>query len=254
MTLFNILDFIYRILKEFAKTAGFNLVVTRIPPPNTDYETVTPFATYAPWLSDHLFNETYEIIKNYTLIDKYKCYELWELVEQSAKLNGALIEVGVWRGGSGALIAKKAKLSGIKDNIYLCDTFTGVVKAGGRDSSYKGGEHADASKETVKEVIHKLDIDSTKILMGVFPEETSNLVSDKTFRFCHVDVDVYQSTKDIVEWLWPKLVVGGIVIFDDYGFQVCNGVTSFVNEMRDKRDRLVIHNLNGHAIIIKISG
>jgi O-methyltransferase len=55
-----------------------------------------------------------------------------------------------------------------------------------------------------------------------------------------------------LEWLWPKLVPGGIVVFDDYGFQFCDGVTQLVNEERIKKDRIVIHNLNGHAILIKI--
>lgn len=250
-----LLSVIYKTLKKFAEIAGFNIVVTRRTTKNdTNYEPVLPCATYAPWLSDNSFNRAYEIIKDYTLVDKYRCYELWQLVEQTAKLHGALIEVGVWRGGSGALIAEKSKLDGIKDKVFLCDTFTGVVKAGDPDSTYIGGEHADTSKATVEEAINKLKLDNTEILVGVFPEETSKLISDNTFRFCHIDVDVYQSARDIVEWLWPKLVIGGIVVFDDYGFQGCNGVTRFVNEERRKKGRLVIHNLNGHAIVIKTSG
>src|SRR5260221_6183953 len=214
---------------------------------DTNYEPVLPYATYAPWLSDEPFIETYKIVKPYTIVDRYRCYELWQLVEQTAKLSGALIEVGVYRGGSGALIGKKCKLEGIKDTVYLCDTFTGVVKRSDLDSAYRGGEHADTTRETVEEVIGKLGLDNLKILVGMFPEETSMLVTDEKFRFCHIDVDVYQSAKDVVQWLWPKLVLGGIIVFDDYGFQTCSGITRFVNEERSKRDRSIIHNLNGHA-------
>lgn len=246
-------SFIYKILKKFARIVGFNLVLTKRTKEITNYAQALPVATYAPWLSDSLFNETYKAIKNYTLVDIYRCYELWRLVGEAEKLNGALIEVGTWKGGSGALIAKKAKLSGIEDNVYLCDTFSGVVKACDKDSKYKGGEHADASKETVEDVVNQLKLDNINILVGVFPEETSKFICEKTFRFCHIDVDVYQSAKDIVEWLWPKLVIGGMVVFDDYGFKKCDGITRFVNEERSKKDRLVIHNLNGHAILIKIS-
>jgi O-methyltransferase len=71
--------------------------------------------------------------------------------------------------------------------------------------------------------------------------------------FCHIDVDVYQSAKDIVDWIWDKLVVGGIIVFDDYGFPTCTGVTKYVNEQDGKPDRLIIYNINGHAIMIKIS-
>jgi len=62
---------------------------------------------------------------------------------------------------------------------------------------------------------------------------------------------VYQSAKDIVDWLWPHLVEGGVVVYGDYGYRTCAGVTRFVNEERLKPGRMVIHNLNGHAIVVK---
>ena len=54
-----------------------------------------------------------------------------------------------------------------------------------------------------------------------------------------------------MSWVWPRLVPGGIVVFDDFGFYSCVGITRFVNEERSKPDRIVIHNLNGHGIVIK---
>ena len=65
------------------------------------YAPITPFATYSPWNLDPQFLETYEVIKQHTLVDLYRCFELWTLVEQSAKVPGSIIEVGVWRGGTG---------------------------------------------------------------------------------------------------------------------------------------------------------
>jgi O-methyltransferase len=220
------------------------------------YEPVKPQATYAPWAMDKLFRKIYAAVKDYTFVDQYRCFELWTLVEQSQKLSGgALIEVGVWRGGSGAIIAKKAKDIGITDSVYLCDTFSGVVKAGSEDMTfYKGGEHADTSQELVERLTRdSLGLDNIVILKGIFPEETASLIPSKQFRFCHVDVDTYQSARDVVEWIWGKLVVGGIIVFDDYGFKYCEGVTKYVEELRGLPDRLLIHNLNGHAILIKIS-
>ena len=215
------------------------------------YERVVPAASYAPWVTDSIFSSIYNIIKANTLVDKYRCYELWQLIKESSKLEGAIIEIGVWRGGTGALIAKQAEICGLKATVYLCDTFTGVVKASENDDKYKGGEHADTSRIVVEELIKKLDLKNTKILVGIFPDETSEFIEENNFRFCHVDVDVYQSAKDVVEWIWPKMIIGGIFVFDDYGFKGCAGITKFVEEERDKNDRLVIHNLNGHGIIIK---
>ena len=50
---------------------------------------------------------------------------------------------------------------------------------------------------------------------------------------------------------WPRLVPGGIVVFDDYGFYACGGVTRMVNDLVDEPDKLVIYNVNGHALVIK---
>src|SRR5687767_10189928 len=71
-------------------------------------------SNYWPWDEDQAFLETYRAIEAHTLVDRYRCYELWTLVQQAVKLEGGLIEVGVWRGGTGALIARRAQLSGVQ--------------------------------------------------------------------------------------------------------------------------------------------
>lgn len=217
------------------------------------YEIVKPAARYSPWIRDEVFQDTFKAIQKHTLVDKYRCYELWTLVEQTQKIGGSIIEIGVWRGGTGALIARKAKLCGITEPVYLCDTFTGVVKASPKDHAYRGGEHSNTSRQIVETLIFEnLKLDNVKILEGIFPDQTAQIIEQKSFGFCHIDVDVYQSAKDIIDWIWDKMVVGGIVVYDDYGFMGCDGITRYVEEQRLNKDRLLIHNLNGHAVIIKI--
>lgn len=218
-----------------------------------EHEPVHPLATYSPWNADALFLETYERIRDATLVDKYRCYELWTLVEQVRKLSGDLLEVGAWRGGSGALIARKARLCGIRDRVYLCDTFAGIVKAGPRDPVFRDGDLGDASAQMVERLVYeRMLLDNVTILAGAFPDQTGSALADATFRFCHIDVDVYRSASDVTEWIWGRLVVGGVLVYDDYGFQGCRGVTECVDQQRRMGDRMVIHNLNGHALVIKI--
>ena len=54
-----------------------------------------------------------------------------------------------------------------------------------------------------------------------------------------------------MEWSWDRLVPGGIVVYDDYGFNFCAGITRLVNEQVADPHKLVLHNLNGHAIVVK---
>lgn len=220
------------------------------------YARVLPNASFAPWVSDSKFNSIYSRIKPYTLVDVYRCYEIWQLIKECIKTNptGAYLEVGVWRGGTGAIIAERLKEAKLNVPLYLADTFAGVAKASHHDSAFTGGEYSNTSKELVEKMIHEtVGYQHATCLQGIFPEETAHLIHDNIqFQFCHVDVDVYLSAKGVVDWIWNRMPSGGIILYDDYGFFGCDGITKFVEEERLKKDRLVIHNLNGHAIVIKL--
>jgi O-methyltransferase len=215
------------------------------------YGPVTPSATYSPWRDDVEFIRVYEAIRGHTLVDLYRCQELWSLVGQTAHIPGDILEVGVWRGGTGCLMAARAQLSKPSCKVFLCDTFSGVVKAGARDLHYQGGEHADTSVAIVADLIASLSLENTQLLQGVFPDETGAQINRRQFSLCHIDVDVYESALDVIEWVWPSLAVGGMAVYDDYGFESCTGVTRLVNERIGLPGTLTIHNLNGHAIVIK---
>jgi O-methyltransferase len=100
-------------------------------------------------------------------------------------------------------------------------------------------------------VLHALKAEA-EIIKGIFPDDCLARMNDRQFCFVHIDVDVYQSARDIVAYVWPKMPVGALAVFDDYGFESCDGVAKLVDGYRSRPDMLVIHNLNGHAIIAKI--
>ena len=207
---------------------------------------------YEPWLTDEKFLQVYNKIKDYTLVDIYRCYELFDIVKRLENIEGDIIEIGVWRGGTSAIMATALHSVNSEKNIFLCDTFSGVVKASEFDIRYRGGEHSDTSLQLVKDLLSSLQLKNFSLLQGIFPEETGSAVEDKTFSLCHIDVDVYQSAVDIIDWIYPKLSKGGALVFDDYGFRGCNGITYLVNELRAQIDKwLYIYNLNGHSILIK---
>lgn len=210
-----------------------------------------PISTYAPWQADADFQSVYGAVRRNTLVDVWRLHELWTLLGELVEVPGSILEVGVWRGGSGALMASRARSLGIADPIYLCDTWEGVVKTGAVDTYYRDGKHDDTSRETVAALVERLGLTDVQLLQGIFPDDTGAAIAGRTFRLCHIDVDVYQSAFDVFEWVWPRLAPAGVVVFDDYGFPACPGVTQFVDEQRGRPDRLVLHNLNGHGIVVK---
>lgn len=210
-----------------------------------------PYATYAPWLDDAAFTQIHSWLSGHTLVDIYRCYELWDLARQMAAVPGDMIEVGVWRGGTGALMTAAAATLPQVRTVYLCDTFQGVVKAGDRDPHYQGGEHADTSEMVVADLLIRANLSNARLVKGIFPDDSAAQVGEGPFCLCHIDVDVYQSAKDVLAWVWPRLSLGGAVVFDDYGFLTCQGVTRLVNELIGAAGCLVLRNLNGHAVMIK---
>ena len=94
-----------------------------------------------------------------------------------------------------------------------------------------GGEHADTSESIVLNLAERLSLRNVKLLRGIFPEDTSQEIRGR-IALLHCDVDVYRSAQDVVNWAMPRLSNGGVIVFDDYGFSGCEGITSWVNELR----------------------
>ena len=67
------------------------------------YGVVEPVANYRPWDVDADFQALYGDIREHTMVDIYRLWILWVLARRAPP--GAVLEVGSWRGGSGAVLA-----------------------------------------------------------------------------------------------------------------------------------------------------
>ena len=215
------------------------------------YEEVRVGYRYAPWHVDDDFAATFAMVKDNTLVDIHRMWNLWSLLEQAAKNDGILIEVGVWRGGSGCLLAKRWAALGKKRPVYLCDTFQGVVKVSRKDTYYKGGEHSNTSRQIVQDLVRRMDLSNVTILQGSFPDDTGDQIPQASVAFAHIDVDVYASCRDVVKFVWPRLAHGGFLVFEDYGFPSTEGVRAYLDELKEKDDLVFIAGGYGQGIIVK---
>jgi O-methyltransferase len=215
------------------------------------HSTLISTATYSPWLADPAYQAFAARVVDHTLLDEMRLYELWQLAAQVGHLEGDGIEVGCWRGGAGCLIAHRLGEGVPGARMFLCDTFTGVVKAGDQDSVYRGGEHDDADSRGVDKLVRQLGLANVELLVGIFPEDTGAAVAERRFKFAHIDVDVYEGARDAFTWLFPRFVVGGIAAFDDYGSSATDGIRSFIDRLQGHPDLAVVRNLNGQAVVIR---
>lgn len=228
-------------IRQEYKADGFALI-------QYDNNAIHSYPYDSPWLNNKKFNKIYESIQKNTLVDRPRCYSLYLLIDQIKNIPGDILEVGTWRGGTAGLFTQVIQ----NKVVYLADTFEGVVKSS-RWEHYKDKAHADTSKKLVIDFLEKdLGVSNFKILKGVFPDDTGYQVENNKFSFVYFDLDVYISTKEAFNFIWDKVTIGGIVAFDDYGMiSACEGISKFVDEIKNDEDKIFITNLNGQAYIIK---
>lgn len=138
---------------------------------------------------------------------------------------GDLLEAGVWRGGTA--IYMRAVLAAHGDaqrKVWLADSFRGLPKPDASKYPADAGdphwtfEELAVSVDTVKENFRRYGLldDRVEFLQGWFSETLSQAPVDR-IAVLRLDGDMYASTMDTLEPLYPKVPPGGFVIVDDYG-------------------------------------
>jgi hypothetical protein len=166
-----------------------------------------------------------------------RMYGLWQAVRhvESLAVPGAIVECGVWRGGSSMLAALALLDEGESArDLYLYDTFEGMSEPTERDVSF-GGYDAHANWEKLRrqrdsEVLACADIATVRANLERtgYPQERLNFVQGKVeetipgtvpdrVAILRLDTDWYASTRHELEHLYPRLERGGVLIVDDYG-------------------------------------
>ena len=122
---------------------------------------------------------------------------------------GDFVEVGVYKGGSAWVLDQSAFT---RDNctLHLFDTFSGIPHKGELDS-VNVGEFKDVDLDELRALIP-----SAEFYVGVFPNTLGE--EPEQIAFAHIDCDQYDGCHAAITCLWPRIVPGGIMAFDDYPF------------------------------------
>lgn len=191
------------------------------------------------------------MVKQNTMLSDLKLATLYEQVIYCEKNNieGDYVECGVWKGGAVGIIATaNLKYGQQRRHIHLFDSFDDICEPiteidgkqamkdieslyGRKVDNYKGelkplsgiydsrGGHG--TIETCKElIVEKIRYPKEYLYFheGWF-QETLPIVAPvlKKIALLRLDADWYTSTKICLEYLFDKVVIGGIIIIDDYG-------------------------------------
>ena len=209
------------------------------------------YYTYSPWF-EAWFREIYAKIKNHTTVTEDRSYMIYRFCQHCLHLEGDFAECGVYKGGTAFLIAYAQEKNAVRDKkLHLFDTFSGMpTRANNDPGGHKENDFGDTSIDAVKEYLCHFPF--VTLHSGLIPE-IFTVVEDSKFAFVHIDVDLYQSAKDCCTFFYDRMVRGGVMIFDDYGFPRYRfAEKQAVDEFfRDKPESLISLS-TGQCIVIKI--
>ena len=182
------------------------------------------------------------------------------------KIEGDVVETGVWRGGSALICASFLRSD---QELYLYDTFSGMTKPGEFD--YRIGQNNNAItldkwkdlsegsewvSASINEVIknfkkYNLLSNAIKFVEGNVEDTLKSKATPDKVSLVRIDTDFYASTKVALEIFWPKLSKKGILILDDYGHW--DGARRATDEyFQDNQQLMIPISGGGGRIIVKI--
>lgn len=191
------------------------------------------------------FLELYKKVEQSTLLDFDRAYILFQAAQATKNLSGCSAECGVYRGGSSMLIA------GINParRHYALDTFEGFPDVISDVDMHEEDGFSDISFIEIQKMFSNFK--NISVCKGKFSESFKN-IKDELFSFVYIDADLYISTIECCDFFYPRLVKGGIILFDDYLVPDTPGVKKAVDEFFSGKDEIPIILQTCQAMLFKL--
>ena len=222
----------YKLLNNFAHRYGWRLYSPRFSPwKNEEYRNVIE-------AGDYTFND--------------KKFMIYQLAKGVSNMSGDTAECGVFKGHGSWLILNTEDKQQCVHHIF--DSFEGVSEPSDVDNipepnAYEWKKHDMAYPlEMVKKKLESFP--NIKYYKGWIPERFDE-VADRTFKFVHIDVDLYEPTLASFMFFYDRMNTGGIILCDDYACPGTPGAYKAVNEFLADRSENVVTTVPGSGFIIK---
>lgn len=203
---------------------------------------------FSPWLGGGEFGRFYALAAPKTLVSADRCYVLYTLLSQAAHVAGDVWECGVYKGGTAAMFAAYLQEKQPAKKLYLFDTFAGMPETDPERDLHVQGDFSDTSLETVAGYVGCEAICDYR--PGLIPGTFAGLEAHR-IAFLHVDLDIYRAILDTLKFAWPRMSLGGMIVFDDYGFASCPGARAAVDEFFANELCVPLCLPTGQAVVFK---
>jgi hypothetical protein len=171
------------------------------------------------WIYDNVENNAGDLPRLYSIILNVR-----QTLDDHVP--GDMAELGVYRGNSAAVLAYYARMH--YKNLVLFDTFEGFDQRDlmGVDRS-RNFEFADTSLDQVRDLVGDQGV---TFVPGRFPQSIPSDLYASRFCLAHIDCDLYEPAKAGLEFFYPRLSPGGLLILHDYANPYWEGIKRAMDE------------------------
>lgn len=197
---------------------------------------------YKLWIQNSPRNDKGDLVRLYFLLNQIDYLK-------SNNILGQIAEVGVFKGTTSRLFHEAFP----DKKILLFDTFSGFDKRDvnhQKESSKASAGGWDVSLDKVKEYVGKSEL--IEIYPGYFPE-TTKYIQSNNYALVHLDADLYNPQLSGLEYFYPKMSKGGVIIIHDCNNEYFGSKKAIDEFFLDKPETpILIPDKSGSAIVIKI--
>jgi len=176
---------------------------------------------------------------------------LRDLSRRYKQLN--IAEIGVYNGGGSFFLASVVKKLSLTGRIYSIDTFEGHSEKdlpNGKEGKHTTENFQNTSFDTVSRYLGRFNF--VKVFKGRI-QDVANQFSGLKFHFIHLDVDIYAPTIFALKFFGERMVLGGIIVIDDYRAASCPGIEKAINEFLSTRtDFAKVGLLSEQCLLMKL--
>lgn len=214
------------------------------------------YTATSSWMRDEGFNEARRRVARRKIrgIPDDRCFVLYRTAQALRDLPGDLIECGCRAGKSTRFMLAGTGIESDK-TLHAFDSFEGLSEPGRNDHSSKGaatwasGDLASSEDRFLGNI--QMYEHMVRSYRGWIPERFGE-VEDRTFAMAHIDVDLYEPTRDSLDFVYPRMDRGGVIVCDDYGSRSCPGARKAFDEFFAEREEAVLELPTSQALVVKL--
>lgn len=166
-----------------------------------------------------------------------RMYNIQQFAKAAMKHGNVAAEFGVYTGYTTRML--------LDMGFYVAafDSFSGI-KGSGEHDIMEDGEFS--AQDVLAETFER--IKGAFVIPGTLPDTLEG--RDDRFNFVHIDLDVYEPTLDVLRYVYPRMLKGGVIVLDDYGYHITPGIKKAVDEFVAESGAKFIYLTSGQGVIL----